>query len=112
MLATITMGYRMSTHESLAHFSPYNLLFGRQPLLGRSVSNRLRKSPKLDLHDEAAWVAGVTARVEAFKRDLPMAMRNPAVALARDRLRYAYNRGGSYRPKPKQYRVGDLVHVK
>ena len=27
-LATITMGYRMSTHESLAHFSPYYLLFG------------------------------------------------------------------------------------
>ena len=26
-LATITMGYCMSTHESLAHFSPYYLLF-------------------------------------------------------------------------------------
>ena len=53
-LAKITMGYRMSTHESLAHFSPYNLLFGRQPLLNRSVSNILRKLPELDLDDEAA----------------------------------------------------------
>ena len=41
-----------------------------------------------------------------------MAMRNLAVAQARDRLRYAYTRGGSYRPKPKQYRVGDFVYVK
>ena len=65
-LATITMGYRMSTHESLTHFSPYYLLFGRQPLLGRSVSNRLRELQELDLDDEAAWVAGVTARAEAL----------------------------------------------
>ena len=28
-LAAITMGYRMSTHEFLAHFSPYYLLFAR-----------------------------------------------------------------------------------
>ena len=27
-------------------------------------------------------------------------------------MRYAYTRGGSYRPKPKQYRVGDFVYVK
>ena len=101
----------MSTHESVAHFSPYYLLFGRQPLLGRIVSKRLCELPKLDLDDEAAWVAGVTARAEAFKRELPMAMRSLEVAQARDRLGYAYTRGGLYRPKPKQYRVGDFVYV-
>ena len=100
-LATITMGHRMSTHESLAHFSPYYLLFGRQPLLGRNVSNRLRELPELDLDGEAARVADVTARAEAFKRELPMAMRNLAVAQARDRLRYAYTKGGTYWPRPK-----------
>ena len=78
-LATITMGYRISTHGSLAHFSPYYLLFGRQPPLGRNVSNRLRKLPELDVDDEAAWVAGVTTRAEAFKRELPMTMRSLAV---------------------------------
>ena len=41
-----------------------------------------------------------------------MAMRNLAVAQARDRLKYAYTKGGSYRPKPKQYQVGDFVYVK
>ena len=108
----ITIGYRMSTHESLAHFSHYYLLFGRQPLLGRSVSNTLCEMPELDLDDEAAWVAGVTARAEAFKRELSMAVRNLAAAKAKDRLRYAYTKGGSYTPKPKQFRVGDLVYVK
>ena len=83
------MGYCMSTHESLAHFSPYYLLFGRHPLMGRGVSNRLRELPELDLDDEAAWVAGVTAGAEAFKRELPMAMRNLAVAQARNRPRSA-----------------------
>ena len=101
----------MSTNESRAHFSLYYLLFGRL-LLGRSVSNRLRELPELDLDDEAAWVAGVTARAEAFERELPMAMRNLEITRARDGLRYAYTRGGSYGPKPKQYRVGDFVYVK
>ena len=72
----------------------------------------MRELPELDLDDEAAWVAGVTMRAEAFKHELPMAMRNLAIALAGHRLRYAYTRGGSYRPKPKQYRVGDFVYVK
>ena len=99
-LATVTMGYRMSTHESLAHFSSYYLLFGRQPLLGRSVSNRLRELPELDLDDEAAWVAGVTARAEAFKRESPIAMRNLAVAHARDRLRLRTPGAGLTGPSP------------
>ena len=41
-----------------------------------------------------------------------MAMKNLAIVQARDRWRYAYPRGGTYRPKPKLYRVGDFVYVK
>ena len=55
----------------------------------------LRELPELNLVDEAAWVACVTARAEAFEREVPMAMMNLTVAQARDRLRYAYTRGGS-----------------
>ena len=67
-LATIAMGYRMTTHESLAHFSPYYLLFGRQALLKRIVSNRPRSLKELDLDDRDAWVKGVASIAEAFKR--------------------------------------------
>ena len=41
-----------------------------------------------------------------------MAMKNLSIAQARDRLRYAYTQGGTYWPKPKQYRVWDFVYVK
>jgi hypothetical protein len=33
----ITMGYRMSKHTSLFHFSPYFLLFGRHPIPPSSI---------------------------------------------------------------------------
>ena len=79
-MAIIAMGYRMSTHESLAHFSPNYLLFGRQPLLGRSVSNRLRELDELNLDDEKAWVQGVAERADMFKREIPMAIKNLATA--------------------------------
>ena len=39
-------------------------------------------------------------------------MRNMATVLARHRPRYAYTRGGTYRPKPKQYKTGGFVYVK
>ena len=38
----LLMGYRMSKHASLANFSPYFLLFGRQPILGMSLNARLK----------------------------------------------------------------------
>ena len=41
-----------------------------------------------------------------------MAMKNLPTAKSRDRLRYAYTRGGTYKPKLKQYKVEDFVYVK
>ena len=76
------------------------------------MSNKLRKLGELDLDDQKAWVQGVAERAEVFKNEIPMAMKNLATAKAWDRLRYACTRGGTYRPKPKQYWVGDLVYVK
>ena len=61
-LATIAMVYRMSKHKSLAHFSPYYVLFGCQPRLGQNISNKLSELPELDLDDGKAWVARVTMR--------------------------------------------------
>ena len=102
----------MSKHESLAHINPYYLLFGRLSLLDRSVSDRMRQQGEHNLDDEKAWVQMLAEREEQFIREMPMAMRNQATAQARDCLRYVYTRGGTNMPKPKQYRVGDFVHVK
>ena len=51
-------------------------------------------------------------QAEVFMNDIPMAMRNMVTTQAREQMRYAYTRGGTYGPKPKQYRVGDFVCVK
>jgi hypothetical protein len=41
---------------------------------------------------------------------MPMAMENLSIAQHRDTLRYAHTRGGSYKPKVKQFVVGDFVY--
>jgi hypothetical protein len=41
---------------------------------------------------------------------MPMAMENLSIAQHRDTLRYAHTQGGSYKPKVKQFDVGDFVY--
>ncbi|KAH9558895.1 hypothetical protein CY35_06G031900 [Sphagnum magellanicum] len=87
------MGYRMSKHASLSHFSPYFLLFGRHPIPPSSIARVIAK------------------KVVLFKRVMPMAMENLSIAQHRDTLRYAHTRGGSYKPKVRQFDVGDFVYL-
>ena len=54
---------------------------------------------EIDLDDEEDWVQGVAEHAEAFENDIPMAMKNLADAKTKDCLRYAYTKGGTYRPK-------------
>jgi hypothetical protein len=42
---------------------------------------------------------------------MPMAMENLSIAQHRDTLRYAHTRGGSYKPKMRQFDVGDFVYL-
>jgi len=44
----ITMGYRMSKHTSLFHFSPYFLLFGRHPIPSSSNITQMDQVVDLD----------------------------------------------------------------
>jgi hypothetical protein len=41
---------------------------------------------------------------------MPMAMENLSIAQHRDTLRYAHTWDGSYKPKVKQFDVGDFVY--
>jgi hypothetical protein len=40
-----------------------------------------------------------------------MAMENLSITQHRNTLRYAHTRGGSYKPKVKQFDVGDFVYL-
>ncbi|CAK9226747.1 unnamed protein product [Sphagnum troendelagicum] len=42
------MGYRMSKHASLFHFSPYFLLFGRHPIPPSSIAAQMDQVVNLD----------------------------------------------------------------
>jgi hypothetical protein len=95
----IAMGYKMSKHASLYHFSPYFLLFGRHPIPPSSIVVQIDQV--VDLDSPATWVKVITKRVAMFKRVMPMAMDNLSIAQHQDTLRYAHTQCGSYKPKER-----------
>jgi hypothetical protein len=108
-LPYITMGYRMSKHASLSHFTPYFILFGRHPIPPFSID--VQMDQVVDLDSLATWVRVITERAISFKKVMPMAMEKLSIAQHRDTLRYAHTRGGSYKPKVRQFDVGDFVYL-
>jgi hypothetical protein len=108
-LPYIAMGYRMSKHASLSHFSPYFLLFGRHPIPPSSIAAQMDQV--MDLDSPTTWAKVIAERAALFRRVMPMAMENLSIAQHRDTLRYAHTQGGSYKPKVKQFDVGDFVYL-
>ncbi|CAM6125102.1 unnamed protein product [Calypogeia fissa] len=108
-LPYIAMGYRMSKHASLLNFSPYFLLFGRHPIPPSAIASQML--PVVDLDSATAWSTVISERAALFKRVMPMAMENLAIAQHRDTLRYAHTRGGSFKPKVRKFEVGDFVYL-
>jgi hypothetical protein len=102
------MGYRMSKHAYLFHFSPYFLLFGRHPIPPFSIAAQMDQV--VDLDSPATWARVITERAALLKKVMPMAMENLSIAQHQDTLRYAHTRSGSYKPKVKQFDVGDFVY--
>ena len=47
------MGYRFSRQASLSSFSPYQLLYGREPVLPSAVREKLHHV--VDLDDPEVW---------------------------------------------------------
>ncbi len=87
-LPYITMGYRMSKHASLSHFSPYFLLFGRHPIPPSSIAAQMDQV--VDLDSPTTWAKVIAERAILFRRVMPMAMENLSIAQHRDTLRYAH----------------------
>jgi hypothetical protein len=109
-LCWIAMGYRMSRQNSLAGYSPYFLLFGRWPIIETAIRKVYNKVA--DLGDPKTWARVVEERARVYKKEMPIAFNNLAIAQHRDTLRYAHTRSGDYKPKFKRFEVGDLVYLK
>jgi len=105
----LAMGYRFSRQASLASFSPYFLLYGRNPDL--PITIRCESSEVVNLDDPEMWLKVCSQRAELFRRVMPAAFENLAIAQHRDTLRYAIIRGGGYRPSIHRFHVGDYVYL-
>jgi len=86
----IAMGYKMSKHASLPHFSPYFLLFGRHPIPPSSIAAQMDQV--VDLDSPTTWVRVIAERVAIFRKVMPMPMENLSIAQHRNTLRYAHTR--------------------
>ncbi len=64
----------------------------------------------MDLDSLAAWATVIAERAILLRRVMPMAMENLSIAQHRDTLWYAHTLGGSYKPKVRQFDVGDFVY--
>jgi hypothetical protein len=102
------MGYRMSKHAFLFHFFPYFLLFGKHPIPPSSIVAQMDQV--VDLDSPATWARVIIERVALFRRVMPMAMENLSIAQHRYTLRYAHTRSDSYKPKVRQFDVGDFMY--
>jgi hypothetical protein len=78
------MGYRMSKHVYLSHFSPYFLLFGRHPIPPSSIVAQMGQV--VDLDSPTTWARVIVERVALFRRVMPMAMEILSIAQHRDAL--------------------------
>ena len=111
ILPYVAMGYRVSKQKSTG-YSPYFLLYGRQPLFPTSCQQvddtMLEDNPtrKRKFQDD------LTNRANTLREVMPLAMRNLAIAQQRDRERYRHVRGGKYdRPKAK-FAIGEMVMLR
>ena len=107
LLPYIAMGYRMSKQKAVG-YSPYFLMFGRDPIF----PSRLREE-ELDLESTAEGLrAFLDRRGQAFKRVMPLAMRNLAIAQQRDMERYRLVRGGGWDRPKASFAPGDYVMLR
>jgi hypothetical protein len=103
------MGYRFSRQASLVSFSPYFLLYGRDPDLPTTICRE--SSEVVNLDDPEMWLKVCFQHVELFRKVMLVAFDNLAIAQHRDTLRYATIRGGGYRPLICRFHVGDYVYL-
>jgi len=108
-LLYIAMGYKISKHASLSHFAPYFLLFKRHPIPPSSIA--IQMDQIVDLDSLTTWVRVIKKKATLLRRVMPMAIENLSITQHRDTLWYAHTQGGSYKPKVRQFDVGDFMYL-
>jgi hypothetical protein len=107
-LPYIAMGYKMSKHATLSHFSSYFLFFGRHPIPPSFVA--VQMDQVMDLDSSTTWARVIAKMAALFRRVMPITMENLSITQHQDTLQYAHTLGDNYKPKVKQFDVGDFVY--
>ena len=110
LLPYVAMGYRMSKQKS-SGYSPYFLMFGRDPIIQSRLQKLQKEELDLDLSTEQL-ATFLNERGQAFKRVMPLAMRNLAIAQQRDMERYRLVRGGGWDRPKASFKPGDYVMIR
>jgi hypothetical protein len=106
----VALGYRASKQNS-THLSPYNFLFGTEPVIPPAIKHHLEE-PELDFTSPEQAAEYLLQRGVLLKQHCIMAMRNLRIAQQRDSMQYQRIRSGSHRPALAEFSPGDLVHVR
>ncbi len=93
----------------MASFSPYFLLYDRNPDLPTMICRE--SSEVVNLDDLELWLRVCFQRAELFRIVMLAAFENLAIAQHRDTLWYATIRGGGYEPSICRFHVGDYVYL-
>ena len=111
ILPYVATGYRISKQKSTG-FSPYFLLYGRQPLFPSTTQHLDEEAIDDEVGTVRKFQLELKNRGAVLQEVMPLAMRNLAIAQQRDKERFRHVGGGGYdRPKAK-FAVGQFVMVK
>jgi hypothetical protein len=105
----LAMGYQFSCQASLASFSPYFLLYGRNLDLPTTI--HCESNEVVNLDDPEMWLKVCFQRAELFRKVMPVAFKNLAIAQHMDTLQYAIIWGGGYQPLIRRFHAGDYVYL-
>ena len=109
MLPWIAMGNRFNKHASLAFYSPYQLLYGREPILPSYIQEKL--TFVMDLNDPNIWAKFLHEQAQFFQRTIPMATENLSIAQHHSTLRYARICSGAYRPQLRRFQQRKIMNI-
>ena len=108
-LPVIEFGYR-TTPERATGFSPYFLVYGRNPVYPQQA-RALLESAEMDVEDPEAMFLLITERAAVLQETMPVAYERAAAAQHKNAIRYQRVRRRDLPPRQHRYRVGDYVYV-
>ena len=106
-LPIIEFGYRVTVQASTG-FSPYFLMYGREPVSPMQCRAMLQES--VDVDDPAAMLDLISVRADILRSAMPRAFEHSLRAQVRDIVRYRKVRQGDVQPRSHRFTEGSYVY--